>query len=196
MFCPNCGANIEDGTKFCPDCGAPVTVEPAPAPSEPQQDFMSNNEADFTQQDDQAGYSQQEYQQTYEQQGYQQPYGNAPVGGGTNRNTIVCIVLCFVTCGIYGIYWMIKMNDEINMLNGTPEDTSGVMVFILTLVTCGIYGLYWVFKMGEKVDNIKTGMGEAPSSIASSVLFLLLAVFGLSIVDYYFMQETINKASM
>ena len=24
MFCENCGAPLNDGTKFCPNCGAPV----------------------------------------------------------------------------------------------------------------------------------------------------------------------------
>lgn len=25
MFCPNCGTQIKEGTRFCPDCGAPLT---------------------------------------------------------------------------------------------------------------------------------------------------------------------------
>ena len=30
----------------------------------------------------------------------------------------VAVILSIITCGIYGIYWMIKMNDEINQLAG------------------------------------------------------------------------------
>ncbi|MBR4718765.1 MAG: DUF4234 domain-containing protein [Lachnospiraceae bacterium] len=179
MFCPSCGASVEAGAKFCPECGATLNNE--------------NTQSNYEQPNE---YQQQGYTQPDYQQGYSQPYGNVPMGGGTNRSIVLCIVLLFVTCGIYGIYWMIKLNDELNNLNGTPEDTSGVMVFILTLVTCGIYGLYWFYKMGGKVDNIKAGMGMAPSSLSSSILYLLLALFGLSLVDYCLMQDTINKASI
>lgn len=37
MFCTNCGAQINDGTKFCPKCGAQVGGEQAPVvtPVEP-----------------------------------------------------------------------------------------------------------------------------------------------------------------
>ena len=34
------------------------------------------------------------------------------------RNIVVCILLSLVTCGIYGIYWMIVLNDETNALSG------------------------------------------------------------------------------
>ena len=27
MFCPNCGNQLEDGSRFCPACGNPVTSE-------------------------------------------------------------------------------------------------------------------------------------------------------------------------
>lgn len=30
MFCKNCGAQVEDGTKFCPCCGRSTEAEPAP----------------------------------------------------------------------------------------------------------------------------------------------------------------------
>lgn len=31
MFCPKCGAQVENGTKFCPKCGQAMEVSPAPA---------------------------------------------------------------------------------------------------------------------------------------------------------------------
>ena len=195
MFCPNCGAQIDDGAKFCPDCGA--SIESTGANTSPVPD-MSQQDNSQTGYGTQAGYGQQNYQQAdYNgQQAYGQSYANIPMGGGTNRNIILCIVLSFVTCGIYGIYWMIKLNDEINLLDGTPDDTSGGMVFLLTLITCGIYSFFWMYKMGGKVDNIKAGMGNASGSMQSSVLFLILNLLGLGIVNYCLMQDTINKVSM
>lgn len=107
------------------------------------------------------------------------------------RNIVVAILLSIVTCGIYGIIWMIKLNDELNALANKQGATSGGMVFLLTLVTCGIYGWFWYYKMGENVDTIKANKGEASSN--SPIIYLVLGLFGLGIVNYCLMQDTINK---
>lgn len=100
----------------------------------------------------------------------------------------MAVILTIVTCGIYGIYWQIKLNDEINWLANDPTATSGGMVVVLSIVTCGIYGMYWAYKMGEKCDMIKGINGS------SAVLYLILSLLGFSIVSYCLMQDTINKA--
>ena len=35
MFCPNCGAQISDTSRFCPSCGNPINSSPQPAPEPP-----------------------------------------------------------------------------------------------------------------------------------------------------------------
>lgn len=109
-----------------------------------------------------------------------------------NRNIALCIILSIVTCGIYGIYWMIKLNDEINSLTD-PQGTNGGMVVLLTLVTCGIYGFFWAYKMGEKIDIIKTNNGGVAGN--SSLMFLLLQIFGLGIINYCIMQTELNNVA-
>lgn len=108
----------------------------------------------------------------------------------TNRNIAVCIILSLVTCGIYGIYWFIVMTNDVNSASGV-EDTSGGVAFLLTLVTCGIYGWYWAYKMGEKLDKAKNDR-NIPSS-NSGVLYLILCIFGLSIITYALIQNDLNK---
>ncbi len=136
----------------------------------------------------QPGYDQQGYQQqAYQQQAYQQQGGYAYGGMGTNRNIAVCILLSLVTCGIYGIYWFIKLNDEINSLSG-QEGKSGGMVILLTMVTFGVYGIIWYYQMGKKIDIIKGQPGGS-----THIIFLVLALCGLGIVNYGMMQDTINK---
>ena len=140
----------------------------------------------------QQAYGQQSYgQQAYGQQAYgnQQPYGaRGTYGTASYRKIATCIILSFVTCGIYGIYWMIKLNDDINSLSGQPG-RSGGMVILLSLVTCGVYGVYWMWTMGKKTDIIK---GDPSGS--SHIMFLLVTCVGLGIVAYAMMQDTINKA--
>lgn len=108
-----------------------------------------------------------------------------------NRNIAVCIILSIVTCGIYGIYWFICLANDTNTISGRPNDTSGGVAFLLSLVTCGIYGFYWAFKQGEKIDEAKTSRGIPSSN--SGIAYLLLSIFGLSIVAWALMQNELNK---
>ena len=107
------------------------------------------------------------------------------------RDLVMTIILSIVTCGIYSIYWMICINDDVNRVSNNVQDPPGVTVFILTLVTCGIYGYYWAYKMGEKLDNVYASRGAAPQS--RSILYLVLSLVGLSIVSYALMQDSLNK---
>ena len=52
------------------------------------------------------------------------------------RNIAVCIVLTLVTCGIYGIYWIVCLTNDVNTVSGDVNGTSGGMVVLLTIVTC------------------------------------------------------------
>ena len=108
------------------------------------------------------------------------------------RGVALAIILSIVTCGIYTIYWFIKLNDEINQLDCDANSVSGGVAFLLTLVTCGIYGLYWMYKMGDKLDNIHSGKGLPTQS--RGIVYLILSLFGFSIVAYALMQDSLNKA--
>lgn len=68
-----------------------------------------------------------------------------------DKNIAVCIILCIVTCGIYGIYWFICLTNDANTASGT-FGTSGGVAFLLSIITCNLYGLYWAYKQGEKTD--------------------------------------------
>lgn len=168
MFCPNCGANCNDGIKFCQSCGASLKQGQQTHP---------------------AGVGNP--QPNYQQPPYNQPNGfRAPVA---SRSVALCIILSIVTCGIYGIYWMICLANDLNAASGRHGDTSGGIVFLLSIVTCGIYGYYWAYKAGEKVDIIKTGRGI--SSSGTGILYLLLQFFGLGIIFYALAQSELNNVA-
>ncbi|MDD6036843.1 MAG: DUF4234 domain-containing protein [Lachnospiraceae bacterium] len=102
----------------------------------------------------------------------------------------LCIVLSIITCGIYGIIWFITLTDDTNTVTG-KAGTAGIVAFLLTLVTCGIYGLYWAYKQGEKLDEAKNAKGIISSN--SGILYLILSLFGLGIIAYALMQDSLNK---
>ncbi len=108
------------------------------------------------------------------------------------RNIALCIFFSIITCGIYAIYWMIVLNDELNSLSGR-EGTSGGMVFLFSVITCGIYGWYWLYQMGNTVEVIHDQHGEPRGS--APIAYLLLGLFGLGIVSYALMQNELNKHS-
>ena len=194
MICPTCGKNCPDSNRVCDNCGTAFAAPQSNQQQNNQQNYYQNNYQN-NQQNGQQSY----YQNNYQQNGYQQP-PYQPNGCGNYRAPIkkrdiaMCIVLSIITCGIYGIYWMICLVDDLNVASGRVGDTSGGMVFLLTLVTCGIYGIYWAYKAGEKIAYVKQrNTGEQDSS--SSVLYLVLSLVGFSIVVYALIQSELNKVA-
>ena len=107
------------------------------------------------------------------------------------RNIAVAIILSIVTCGIYGIIWFIKLTNEINFVSKHNEDLSGGVAFLVSLITCGIYTWIWYYKMGEKLDESFAEKGMPTQS--RGIVYLVLGLFGLGIVSYALMQDSLNK---
>ncbi len=105
------------------------------------------------------------------------------------KSLIMPIVLTIVTCGIYGIYWLICLNDEVNTLSGNTQDASGGMVFLLNLVTCGIYQYYWLYKMGEKLDGVAASKGMETKN--RSIVYLICGL--CPIIGYALIQNSLNE---
>ncbi len=143
----------------------------------------------------QQNYQQPQYQQAPNQQYYQPPqYQQAPVYQNSfvpQRSIVTCIILSIVTCGIYGIYWMYTLAEDVKAMSGDPSAPSGGMVILLTLITCGIYGYIWMYKQGETLDRIKSSRGMYSTN--SGIIYLVLSILGLGIVSYALMQDSINK---
>lgn len=108
------------------------------------------------------------------------------------RNIVVQILLSIITCGIYGIYWFITLTDDVAEANSNP-DFSGVKALVFTLITCGIYGIYWNYKIGKEMYEANQKHGIATSD--NSILYLVLALFGFSIITYCLVQNELNTLS-
>ena len=213
-YCSNCGATNTDSAKFCTECGTALTAPEADytnfSYNEVDDSNVSNEENTFdttytygestnsentevmtyTTSDD-SEKTEDKYTYTYnaDNKSGSNTYAGSFSSGIVPRNIVLSVVLSFVTCGIYQIYWFIKMNDEVNALANEPDAPSGIMVFLFTLITCGIYGFFWMYKMGERCDKIKGSVGGS-----SGILYLILGILGLSIVSYILIQDSINKA--
>lgn len=116
---------------------------------------------------------------------------NIGVGASIQKREIVtAILLTIVTCGIYGIYWFVKLTDESNEVSGS-DAASGALAIVYTLITCGIYTIYWNYKMGQKMHEAGKRYGIEIAD--NSVLYLILSIFGLGIVNYCLIQSDLNR---
>ena len=101
------------------------------------------------------------------------------------RNIVTAIILTVVTCGLYGIYWVICMAREAVSVKD-PAD-SGVLEIVLML-----FLPFLGFFMSEK----KLAEGCAAKGIPhqdNSVLYLILGLVGLGIVNFCMLQNDLNK---
>ena len=101
------------------------------------------------------------------------------------RNIVTCILLSIITCGLYGIYWLVMMAKEAVSVKD-PMDT-GILEIVLML-----FLPFLGFFLAEK----KFAEGCAEKGIVhsdNSVLYLILGLVGLGIVSACMMQNDLNQ---
>ncbi len=105
------------------------------------------------------------------------------------QNILVSILLYILTCGLYSLFWLYQIGSCLYEVNG-KENKAGIDL-ILGIVTCGIYFLVVYYNYGKLASNYKSEKGLALSD--NSILYLVLALLGFSIVNLIVMQLEINN---
>jgi len=103
----------------------------------------------------------------------------------------LCIVLSIVTCGLYSLYWLYCLAEDVNTATARPNGPSGGIVLLLSIITCNIYGLYWLYRAGNDLDRQRMTRGLPAGHLG--ILYLVLSVFGLTIISYALMQSELNE---
>ena len=104
------------------------------------------------------------------------------------RNICVCILLSIVTFGVYGIYWMYLLVKNTRSIQKIKTSCVGEM---LCLFLVPFYYLYWWYTKGEKT---KQEFNEHNYTAGSNgTVYLVLALFGFSIVSMAIMQSDFNS---
>ena len=108
-----------------------------------------------------------------------------------NKSIVTNIILTFVTCGIFGIFWFIALVNDVKYASNDESLPSGGIAFLLGLITCGIYLIYIFYKLGLAmvVANEKNGL---PANKDNAVIYLVLCILGLGIVNYCLIQSELN----
>ena len=174
MFCKQCGASLPEGAKFCEVCGTAVSAPEAAASPES------------------GAYAPPQQEPQYNAPPYAEPQQQTFFDCGVQaREIATAIILSIVTCGIYGIYWFIKMVDDVNRVSNDQNAFSGGITFLLNLVTCGIYGVYWYYQAGKKMNYAKH-VRNMPQTENAEILYLVIALVA-PIVNMCLIQSDLNK---
>jgi len=107
------------------------------------------------------------------------------------RDVAVAVILTIVTCGIYGIYWSYKIAEgfDVTPTESRVTTTPGTTI-LLWIVTCGIYGYYCYYKWGCASVEISARYGRRSED--KGILYLVLAIFGLTIINNALIQSDFN----
>jgi len=107
---------------------------------------------------------------------------------GEIRNPIMVLVLPMVTCGIYGIIWILGAIDDVNKGLGR-EEYNAMKEIGLSIVTCGIWAYWFMWRFSHSVVEVQNKWGVQPAMDAP-ILFVL-SLFG---IGPFFIQTGLNNA--
>lgn len=104
------------------------------------------------------------------------------------NDPFIVLLLGFVTCGLYLIYWNIKMAEVINAVVEKEVITPPVAIFS---GCCFPVNLYFYYLVGQNLEVIGRKVGN-PSLQDQSVLLIVLG-FVAPMVSAMIVQGEINK---
>ena len=117
----------------------------------------------------------------------------------TNRGLIKYILLTFITCGIYGLWYISQWAKDINTICAADgRHTRGLIGLLLfSLITCGIYPIIYYYNFCERLKSncVQNGVHSSVSG-GKYILFCLLSsitagITGLIII--HDMMATTNR---
>ncbi|MBQ8036830.1 MAG: DUF4234 domain-containing protein [Proteobacteria bacterium] len=106
----------------------------------------------------------------------------------TERSIVFVIIAYIFTLGIYGLYWLIRFQNDVHRRTG--EGFGGWGTVGICIVTWGIYNYYWYYVTSHRL--IKAGVTREDTSTRD----LLLGIFTGGIANLILWQLTINEKAL
>ncbi len=189
-FCFKCGKELDDSAVFCSGCGANQQLNTTSTTDDNVNTNTNNDTTATTKQQPTQTTSNEQTTYTTNTQSNTNGYTRSLV---KNRSIALSIILSIITCGIYGLFWYAFMVDDANKVSGEYDSTSGGLTILYSLLTCGLYKIYWSYKVGKQLYNAGSNCGKDISD--NSILYLILSLFGLSIISDALIQNDLNSFS-
>lgn len=105
------------------------------------------------------------------------------------RNIVVMLLLTFITCGIYNLFWSYLARQEFRELSGYENVNPGLEVFLM--IICFPYAFYWLYLFSSQIARYQAENGLPVKD--NSLINLVLAIFGLGIVSELLIQDQLNE---
>lgn len=120
------------------------------------------------------------------------------------RNFITYLLLSFITCGIYSIYFWYVYTEDLNQVfrGDGRESPNYIMVILLSFITCGIYSIYWFYKQGNRLQatgntRYNVGIEESGTTILLWIVIgSLLCGIGSLVAQYLFINNMNRVAAV
>lgn len=93
-----------------------------------------------------------------------------------DRNMWMYLLLSLLTCGIYSIFFMKKVEEDVNtMCKGDGKVTMNYwLAWLLGIVTCGIWTYVWMYQLCDRVYNAGGRFGVQTECSGSTYLLWTL----------------------
>lgn len=117
----------------------------------------------------------------------------APAPGGGAKGKIekpeTIIILCIVTCGIYGFYWLWQRIKEVNTYMGSQVINP---MFVFPGCFCPPIMLYALFLLAKSLPDMqkKAGIQDKDEVVLHFILMWLLGSFG---IGQFVFQKKLNE---
>ena len=172
MICPNCGNNLNEGTKFCENCG--TNLENIQTNQQPMNDQPMNPQPMYNQPMSQQPMNQQPmYNQPMNDQPMnQQPMNQQPYTKTKKGNAgliIIIIVLILIILGVGAYFLFIKPKDNNNSKENNNQENNSSDKYFMECATSGYnmsfkqtYDMKFNFDNDGKIKNIDMIMTMEP----------------------------------
>ena len=116
----------------------------------------------------------------------------------SDRSLIAYILLTFITCGIYGWYFIYALARDVNAVcAGDGKSTAGLIkLILLSMITCGFYGIYWYYSLGNRLAENAPRYGLNFQENGTTVLlWYLVGLLACGIGPFVAMHIIIKNAN-
>ncbi len=104
------------------------------------------------------------------------------------KNIATYVLLSIITFGLYGIIWMIDIVRDVHKLHQNEEPATSE---VLLMIFIPFYTCYWMYKNGTQMYKDSNRLGGNISD--NGALYMILSLFGLTIVNYALIQNSLNN---
>ena len=100
------------------------------------------------------------------------------------RNIVVSILLTVLTCGLYWLYWLAKLTNEIHALSGKKTTAGGGKAALYFVLTCSLYFYYWLYKTGEELIEARRD-GQLKLDPVSNLTYAVVTIAATALLAAY-----------